>query len=83
MSTLLGGLRSRATWGNAGLHSGEGKIHGKDRVAGSIPAGGSSANGSRLRPGATVFQQFSSNLERDRVMATRSRLKLPASLMSA
>jgi hypothetical protein len=33
--------------------------------------------------GAAVLQQFSSNLERDRVMATRSRLKLPSSLMSA
>jgi hypothetical protein len=40
-STLLGGLRSPATCRNAGLHSGERKIHGKDGVAGSIPAGGS------------------------------------------
>jgi transposase-like protein len=40
-STLLGGLRSPATWGNAGPHSGKCKIHGKDGVAGSIPAGGS------------------------------------------
>jgi hypothetical protein len=40
-STLLGGLRSPATWGNAGPHSGECEIHGKDGVAGSIPAGGS------------------------------------------
>ena len=40
-STLLGGLRSTATCRNAGLHSGGRKIHGKDGVAGSIPAGGS------------------------------------------
>ena len=40
-STLLATLRSAATCGNAGPHSGEGKIHGKDGVAGSIPAGGS------------------------------------------
>jgi hypothetical protein len=40
-STLLDGLRSAASCGNAGPHSGERKIHGKDGVAGSIPAGGS------------------------------------------
>jgi hypothetical protein len=40
-STLLEGLRSRATCRNADLHSGECKIHGKDGVAGSITAGGS------------------------------------------
>ena len=44
-STLLGGLRSAATCTNAGPHSGERKIHGKDGVAGSIPAGGSTQNG--------------------------------------
>jgi hypothetical protein len=38
-STLLGGLRSQATRGNAGPHSGECKIHGKDGVAGSIRRG--------------------------------------------
>ncbi len=40
-STLLGGQRSPATCGMADLHSGVCKIHGKDGVAGSIPAGGS------------------------------------------
>ena len=35
-STVLGGGRSRATWGNAGPHSGERWTHGKDAVAGSI-----------------------------------------------
>jgi hypothetical protein len=29
-STLLGGLRSAASYGNPGLHSGDRKIHGKD-----------------------------------------------------
>jgi hypothetical protein len=38
-STLLGGLWSPATWGNAGPYSGGCKIHGKDGVAGSISAG--------------------------------------------
>jgi hypothetical protein len=53
-STLLGRLRSAATCTNAGLHSGECTIHGKDGVAGSIPAGGStkpmtSGNAGQLR----------------------------------
>jgi hypothetical protein len=39
-STLLGGPRSPATCANAGPHSGGREIHGKDGVAGSIPAGG-------------------------------------------
>jgi len=38
-STLLGGPRPAATCGNACPHSGECEIHGKDGVAGSIPAG--------------------------------------------
>jgi hypothetical protein len=49
-STLLEGVWSRATWANAGLHSGDREIHGKDGVAGSIPAGGSTPN-QQLRPG--------------------------------
>jgi hypothetical protein len=52
-STLLDGLRSVATCANAGPHSGDREIHGKDGVAGSIPAGGStqaltSANAGQL-----------------------------------
>jgi hypothetical protein len=39
-STLLRGVRSRPTCRNAAPHSGECEIHGKDGVAGSIPAGG-------------------------------------------
>jgi hypothetical protein len=35
-STLLGGLRSAATCTNAGPHSGECEIHGKDGVVGSL-----------------------------------------------
>jgi hypothetical protein len=38
-STLLGGLRSAATCGNAGLHSGGCKIHGKDVLARQGPVG--------------------------------------------
>jgi hypothetical protein len=39
-STLLDALRSRATCRNAGPHSGEGKIHGKDVLsAGVRPVG--------------------------------------------
>jgi site-specific recombinase XerC len=53
-STLLGGLRSATTCRNAGSHSGGHKVHGKDGVAGSIPAGGSthrltSANAGQFR----------------------------------
>jgi hypothetical protein len=49
-STLLEGLRSPATCANAGPHSGGCEIHGKDGVAGSIPAGGSTPN-QQDRPG--------------------------------
>ena len=38
------------TWGNGGSHSGSWWFHGKDGVAGSIPAGGSTPN-QQLRPG--------------------------------
>src|SRR6266540_4783019 len=41
LSTLLGGLRSRATCGNELPHSGSRWFHGKDGVGGSIPPGGS------------------------------------------
>jgi hypothetical protein len=36
-STLLDGLRSAASCGNAGPHSGECKIHGKDVLASPVP----------------------------------------------
>jgi hypothetical protein len=42
--------RSGVTWGNGGPHSGSWWFHGKDGVAGSIPAGGSTTN-QQLRPG--------------------------------
>jgi hypothetical protein len=45
-------LRSSATWGNGGSHSGSWWFHGKDGVAGSIPAGAPPQN-HQLRPGPT------------------------------
>jgi hypothetical protein len=40
------------SWGNGGPHSGSRWFHGKDGVAGSIPAGGSTPN-QQHRPGNT------------------------------
>jgi hypothetical protein len=63
-STLLRGVRSRPTCRNAAPHSGECEIHGKDGVAGSIPAGGSTPN-QQARPGGrrpVVCQRFASRL---------------------
>jgi hypothetical protein len=59
-STLLGGLRSATTCRNAGPHSGECEIHGKDGVAGSIPAGGSTP---RLTSGNAGWLSFHGLLE--------------------
>src|SRR4030095_16669890 len=54
-STLLGGLRSRATWGNAGSHSGDCKIHGKDGVAGSIRRGPHTKPAAQAGPAAGLW----------------------------
>jgi hypothetical protein len=64
-STLLGGRRSPPTCGNAGPHSGDCEIHGKDGVAGSIPAGGSTkpmTNANAGHPRATFCGRFSGQL---------------------